>query len=121
MRVVGIFSWNNLSVKQKLFGLVLLPILLLLVLAGKHVQSLSIQAQELQKAQLFSVYIDRVSSLYHLPNNPDVIDKQLKTQQISQLLRDTAAPVFGENAEILNQLTSFEEATLSMLSSQNQE
>ncbi|HCZ9286160.1 response regulator [Vibrio alginolyticus] len=121
MRVVGIFSWNNLSVKQKLFGLVLLPILLLLVLAGKHVQSLSIQAQELQKAQLFSVYIDRVSSLYHLPNNPDVIDKQLKTQQISQLLRDTAAPVFGENAEILNQLISFEEATLSMLSSQNQE
>ncbi|NMV12383.1 sensor histidine kinase, partial [Vibrio parahaemolyticus] len=66
--MVGIFSWNNLSVKQKLFGLVLLPILLLLVLAGKHVQSLSIQAQELQKAQLFSVYIDRVSSLYHLPN-----------------------------------------------------
>ncbi|MDF5078529.1 sensor histidine kinase, partial [Vibrio parahaemolyticus] len=65
--MVGIFSWNNLSVKQKLFGLVLLPILLLLVLAGKHVQSLSIQAQELQKAQLFSVYIDRVSSLYHLP------------------------------------------------------
>ncbi|MCR9545292.1 response regulator [Vibrio antiquarius] len=120
-RVVGIFAWNNLSVKQKLFGLVLLPILLLLLLAGKHVQNLSIQAQELQKAQLFSQYIDRVSSLYYLTSDPRVANNAQETRQLVQTLQDTASPVFGDNADILNQLANFEEATLSMLSSNNTE
>ncbi|MGU3846140.1 sensor histidine kinase, partial [Vibrio diabolicus] len=44
-----------------------------------------------------------------------------ETRQLVQTLQDTASPVFGDNADILNQLTNFEEATLSMLSSNNTE
>ncbi|MCV6070967.1 hypothetical protein OFP26_35885, partial [Escherichia coli] len=82
---------------------------------------LSIQAQELQKAQLFSQYIDRVSSLYYLTSDPRGANNAQETRQLVQTLKDTASPVFGDNADILNQLTNFEEATLSMLSSNNTE
>ncbi len=112
--MVGIFSWNNLSVKHKLFGLVLLPIILLFFLAGQHVHNLSTQAQDLQKAQLFSVYIDKVSYLFNLPNNPSIPNKADKTAQLIQELKETTPRVFGDNSEVLPLLASFEEASLSM-------
>ncbi|ODY09278.1 hybrid sensor histidine kinase/response regulator [Vibrio parahaemolyticus] len=112
--MVGIFSWNNLSVKHKLFGLVLLPIILLFFLAGQHVHNLSTQAQDLQKAQLFSVYIDKVSCLFNLPSNPSIPNKADKTAQLIQELKETTPRVFGDNSEVLPLLTSFEEASLSM-------
>lgn len=92
--MVGIFSWNNLSVKHKLFGLVLLPIISLFFLAGQHVHNLSTQAQDLQKAQLFSVYIDKVSYLFNLPNNPSIPNKADKTAQLIQELKETPPPRF---------------------------
>lgn len=90
------FSWNNLSVKHKLFGLVLLPIILLFFLAGQHVHNLSTQAQDLQKAQLFSVYIDKVSYLFNLPNNPSISNKADKTAQLIQELKETTPRVWRQ-------------------------
>lgn len=112
----GIFSWDNLSVKQKLFGLVLLPIMLLLILAGQHVHRLSTQAQELHRAQRFTDYIDIVSYLYDLPNNPQVSDKSEEAQRLTLELKKWTPAIFGSNAEISSLLTSFEEANASLLS-----
>ncbi|MBR9787073.1 MAG: response regulator [Vibrionaceae bacterium] len=114
--MVGVFSWDNLSIKQKLFGLVLLPIMLLLILAGQHVHRLSAQAQELHRAQRFTDYIDIASHLYDLPNNQEVSNKPKETKRLILELQKWTTAIFGTNTEISNLLTSFEEATNSLLS-----
>lgn len=112
--MVGIFSWDNLSVKQKLFGLVLLPIMLLLILAGQHVHRLSTQAKDLNRAQLFTDYIDLVSHLYNLPNIQEINDKSEETHRLIRELKHRNHAIFGKDSELSNLLTSFEEASVSM-------
>ncbi|MGP8305234.1 response regulator [Vibrio sp. YIC-376] len=112
--MVGIFSWDNLSVKQKLFGLVLLPIMLLLILAGQHVHRLSTQAKDLHRAQVFTDYIDLVSQLYNLPNMQEISDKSEETHRLVRELKHRNSAIFGNDPEILNLLTSFEEASVSL-------
>lgn len=113
--MVGSFSWNNLSVKHKLFSLVFLPIVLLLFLAGQQVHRLSTQAQDLEKAQLFSDYMDSVSYLYNLPNNSEVSDKESEIKTVTQSLNNEAKNIFTDNGvEMTDLLASLEEASLSL-------
>lgn len=112
--MVGVFSWDNLSVKQKLFGLVLLPITLLLILAGQHVHRLSTQAQDLNRAQLFTDYIELVSHLYNLPNTLENVDKSEEILRLAQELKHRNRAIFGNDLEISVLLTSFEEASMAL-------
>ncbi len=113
--MVGSFSWNNLSVKHKLFSLVFLPIILLLFLAGQQVHRLSSQAQDLEKAQLFSDYMDKVSYLYNLPNNTEVTDVETEIKSVTQSLSNGANGIFlDKGAEMKDLLSSLEEANLSL-------
>ncbi|ENC6724317.1 response regulator [Vibrio harveyi] len=113
--MVGSFSWNNLSVKHKLFSLVFLPIILLLFLAGQQVHRLSSQAQDLEKAQLFSDYMDKVSYLYNLPNNTEVTDVEAEIKSVTQSLSNGANGIFlDKGAEMKDLLSSLEEANLSL-------
>ncbi|HGY9610138.1 response regulator [Vibrio harveyi] len=113
--MVGSFSWNNLSVKHKLFSLVFLPIILLLFLAGQQVHRLSSQAQDLEKAQLFSDYMDKVSYLYNLPNNTEVTDVETEIKSVTQSLSNDANGIFlDKGAEMKDLLSSLEEANLSL-------
>ena len=112
--VVRSLSWNNLSVKHKLFSLVVLPIVLLLFLAGQQVHQLSTQAQDLERAQLFSDYMDNVSFLYNLPNNGDVSDRELAIKSITHSLNNEARRIFADKGlEMVDLLSSLEEASLS--------
>ena len=113
--VVRSLSWNNLSVKHKLFSLVVLPIVLLLFLAGQQVHRLSTQAQDLERAQLFSDYMDNVSFLYNLPNNGDVSDRELAIKSITQSLNNEARRIFADKGlEMTDLLSSLEEASVSL-------
>ena len=108
-------SWNNLSVKHKLFSLVVLPIALLLFLAGQQVHRLSTQAQDLERTQLFSDYMDNVSFLYNLPNNSDVSDRELEIKSITHSLNNEARRIFADKGlEMADLLSSLEEASLSL-------
>ncbi len=113
--VVRSLSWNNLSVKHKLFSLVVLPIVLLLFLAGQQVHRLSTQAQDLERAQLFSDYMDNVSFLYNLPNNSDVSYRGLAIKSITHSLNNEARRIFADKGlEMADLLSSLEEASLSL-------
>ncbi|YCO05203.1 response regulator [Vibrio sp. VNB-15] len=113
--MAGSLSWNNLSVKHKLFCLVFLPIVLLLFLAGQQVLRLSTQAQDLERAQLFSDYMDQVSYLYNLPNNADVTDKAVQIKTTTEVLNSSASRIFADKGlEMADLLSSLEEASLSL-------
>ncbi|WP_104035321.1 response regulator [Vibrio jasicida] len=116
--MAGSLSWNNLSVKHKLFCLVFLPIVLLLFLAGQQVVRLSTQAQDLERAHLFSDYMDQVSYLYNLPSNPDVTDKAVMIKGTTEKLNATATLIFADKGvEMADLLSSLEEASLSLATS----
>ncbi len=104
--MAGSLSWNNLSVKHKLFCLVFLPIVLLLFLAGQQVVRLSTQAQDLERAHLFSDYMDQVSYLYNLPSNPDIADKAVMIKGTTEKLNATATLIFADKGVEMADLLS---------------
>nr|WP_260261477.1 response regulator [Vibrio intestinalis] len=57
-------SWSDVSVKYKLFGLVLLPILLLLFFTFRQIATLNQQTAQLERAHNLSRYLNQISSLY---------------------------------------------------------
>ncbi|MGL6314380.1 response regulator [Vibrio sp. WXL103] len=66
--------WHDLSVRYKLIGLVLLPIILVAALAFNQVHGLQNQVQDLEKIKSASQFIDHLSSSI-------VADKELLTKQ----------------------------------------
>lgn len=78
-------SWSDVSVKYKLFGLVLLPILLLLFFAFRQIAALNQQTEQLERAHNLSRYLNQISNLYqtsHQANGqiPPTIQQELETK-----------------------------------------
>ncbi|MFA0056923.1 response regulator [Vibrio echinoideorum] len=113
---MAITVWNNLSVKHKLFGLVLLPISLLLFLAGRQAYFLTTQLTDFERTSQLSVYLEDISVLYRssFASNPEEFTKQ--SNQVSAELKTLSPSIFLAASNNINQLVSdFNEATLSTM------
>lgn len=108
--------WNNLSVKHKLFGLVLLPISLLLFLAGRQAYFLTTQLNDFERTSQLSLYLEGISTLYRstLAPNPDAfVDQSTQTKlELEALSTSVFLNASGEMNQLLN---DFSEATLSTM------
>ncbi|WKY59558.1 response regulator [Vibrio sp. SNU_ST1] len=108
--------WNNLSVKHKLFGLVLLPISLLLFLAGRQAYFLTTQLSDFERTNQLSVYLQDISVLYRssLATSPEEFENQSK--QVKAELKQLSPIIFLNVSDDMNQLVAdFSEATLSTM------
>ncbi|UTT86953.1 response regulator [Vibrio pelagius] len=105
--------WNNLSVKHKLFGLVLLPISLLLFLAGRQALFLTEQLHDFERANKLAVYLQDISILYRSTLAPDPTSFVAQSAQVKEELKALSPVIFREQSNEVNQLLSdFSEATL---------
>ncbi|WP_373960506.1 response regulator [Vibrio gigantis] len=108
--------WNNLSVKHKLFGLVLLPISLLLFLAGRQAYILTTQLTDFERTNQLSVYLQDISVLYRstLASSPEEFATQ--SSQVKAELKTLSPIIFLNASDDMNQLVAdFSEATLSTM------
>ncbi|EGU31244.1 Signal transduction histidine kinase [Vibrio ichthyoenteri ATCC 700023] len=64
-------SWSDISIKYKLFGLVLLPILLLLYLAFRQITVLNHQTDDLQKAKAITAFLQGFSQSAQFSSGQD--------------------------------------------------
>ncbi|MEZ9290373.1 response regulator [Vibrio lentus] len=113
---MAITVWNNLSVKHKLFGLVLLPISLLLFLAGRQAYILTTQLTDFERTNQLSVYLQDISVLYRstLASSPEEFATQ--SSQVKAELRTLSPAIFLNTSDEMNQLVAdFSEATLSTM------
>ncbi|GAM76319.1 cheY-like receiver [Vibrio ishigakensis] len=112
----SLFSWNNLSVKYKLFSLVFCPIVLLIFLESEQLYRLSMQAKDLERAQRFSHYINQISYLYTLPERADETDKLKSIEALTEELVNETPQIFeGDSVAVTDLLMSFEEANVSLV------
>ncbi|MCG9630271.1 response regulator [Vibrio sp. Isolate30] len=108
--------WNNLSVKHKLFGLVLLPIFLLLFLAGRQALFLTEQLHDFERTNKLAVYLQDISILYRSTLAPDPTSFVAQSAQAKEELKTLSPIIFREQSNEVNQLLSdFSEATLSTM------
>jgi signal transduction histidine kinase/DNA-binding response OmpR family regulator len=108
--------WNNLSVKHKLFGLVLLPISLLLFLAGRQALFLTEQLHDFERTSKLAVYLQDISILYRSTLAPDPTSFVAQSAQAKEELKTLSPVIFREQSSEVNQLLSdFSEATLSTM------
>lgn len=108
--------WNNLSVKHKLFGLVLLPISLLLFLAGRQALFLTEQLHDFERTNKLAVYLQDISILYRSTLAPDPTSFVAQSAQAKEELKALSPVIFREESTEVNQLLSdFSEATLSTM------
>lgn len=108
--------WNNLSVKHKLFGLVLLPISLLLFLAGRQALFLTEQLHDFERTNKLAVYLQDISILYRSTLAPDPTSFVSQSAQAKEELKALSPVIFREQSNEVNQLLSdFSEATLSTM------
>ncbi|CAK1870610.1 two-component system, sensor histidine kinase and response regulator [Vibrio crassostreae] len=113
---MAITVWNNLSVKHKLFGLVLLPISLLLFLAGRQAYILTTQLTDFERTNQLSVYLQDISVLYRstLASSPEEFATQ--SSQVKAELKTLSPIIFLDASDDMNQLVAdFIEATLSTM------
>ncbi|CAH6937707.1 Histidine kinase [Vibrio chagasii] len=113
---MAITVWNNLSVKHKLFGLVLLPISLLLFLAGRQAYILTTQLTDFERTNQLSVYLQDISVLYRstLASSPEEFTAQ--SEQVKSELKTLSPIIFLGASDDMNQLVAdFSEATLSTM------
>ncbi|WP_210472831.1 response regulator [Vibrio crassostreae] len=113
---MAITVWNNLSVKHKLFGLVLLPISLLLFLAGRQAYILTTQLTDFERTNQLSVYLQDISVLYRstLAFSPEEFATQ--SSQVKAELKTLSPAIFLDTSDEMNQLVAdFSEATLSTM------
>ncbi|OCH63180.1 response regulator [Vibrio splendidus] len=113
---MAITVWNNLSVKHKLFGLVLLPISLLLFLAGRQAYILTTQLTDFERTNQLSVYLQDISVLYRstLASSPEEFENQ--SNQVKAELKTLSPIIFLDASDEMNQLVAdFSEATLSTM------
>ncbi|WP_122032204.1 response regulator [Aliivibrio sp. EL58] len=109
-------AWNNLSVKHKLFGLVLLPISLLLFLAGRQAHVLTTQLNDFERTNQLVVYLEDISLLYRstLTHSPEKFISQ--SEKVNSELKALSPSIFKGAAKEVNQLLiDFSEATLSTM------
>ncbi|MFA0708016.1 hybrid sensor histidine kinase/response regulator, partial [Vibrio sp. 10N.222.48.A3] len=108
--------WNNLSVKHKLFGLVLLPISLLLFLAGRQAYFLTTQLNDFERTNQLAIYLEDISVLYRstlAPNTEEFVNRSAK---VNAELKALSPSIFLNSSEEVNQLLAdFSEATLSTM------
>ncbi|MEZ9566081.1 response regulator [Vibrio artabrorum] len=110
--------WNNLSVKHKLFGLVLLPISLLLFLAGRQAHVLTTQLADFERTSQLAEYLEDVSLLYKSTLTPNAEEFVERSEQLNVNLKALAPNLFKEGAQEVNQLIAdFSRATLLMIKS----
>lgn len=108
--------WNNLSVKHKLFGLVLLPISLLLFLAGRQALFLTEQLHDFERTNKLAVYLQDISILYRSTLAPDPTSFVSQSAQAKEELKALSPVIFRQQSNEVNQLLSdFSEATLSTM------
>ncbi|NRD74116.1 response regulator [Shewanella sp. VB17] len=118
---MSIYVWNNLSVKNKLFSLVLIPIVLLLTLAGRQVYFLTIQMSELERSNNLSLYLQTVSLLYRESQHVNVENAGQMTASLSAKLTTLSPAIFRTNTQTVNTLIdNFNEATLSIIEANDQ-
>ncbi|OQQ08169.1 hybrid sensor histidine kinase/response regulator [Vibrio splendidus] len=113
---MAITVWSNLSVKHKLFGLVLLPISLLLFLAGRQAYILTTQLTDFERTNQLSVYLQDISILYRstLASSPEEFTTQ--SNQVKAELKNLSPIIFLDASDEMNQLVAdFSEATLSTM------
>ncbi|MDH5887935.1 response regulator [Vibrio splendidus] len=113
---MAITVWNNLSVKHKLFGLVLLPISLLLFLAGRQAYILTTQLTDFERTNQLSVYLQDISVLYRstLASSPE--EFAIQSGQAKAELENLSPIIFLDASDEINQLVAdFSEATLSTM------
>ena len=113
---MAITVWNNLSVKHKLFGLVLLPISLLLFLAGRQAYILTTQLTDFERTSQLSVYLQDISVLYRstLASSPEEFATQ--SNQVKAELKNLSPIIYLDASDEMNQLVAdFSEATLSTM------
>ncbi|MGR5194455.1 response regulator [Vibrio rotiferianus] len=109
-------SWNNLPVKHKLFGLVLLPICMLLILATQQVLNLSEQSKTLQRAELFSKYVDNLSEIYQIAKDnrapSPITDIKYRISELSTM----TPPLFNSaQTDVQDALSDLKESTMSLV------
>ncbi|MUK75399.1 response regulator [Aliivibrio fischeri] len=114
MRILKV--WNNLSVKHKLFGLVLLPISLLLFLASRQAYILTTQLNDFERTNQLVIYLEDISLLYRntLTHSPEKYISQ--SVKVNAELKALSPSIFKDTAKEVNQLLiDFSEATLSTM------
>ncbi|WP_182026859.1 response regulator [Vibrio rotiferianus] len=109
-------SWNNFSVKHKLISLVLLPICMLLILATQQVLSLSEQANTLQRAELFSKYVDKMSEIYQITQDSNAASPITDIKfRISELSTITPTLFNSTHVDAKDALADLKESTISLV------
>ncbi|CAH1547260.1 Histidine kinase [Vibrio rotiferianus] len=109
-------SWNNFSVKHKLISLVLLPICMLLILATQQVLSLSEQANTLQRAELFSKYVDKMSEIYQITQDSNAASPITDIKfRISELSTITPTLFNSSHVDAKDALADLKESTISLV------
>ena len=113
---MAITVWNNLSVKHKLFGLVLLPISLLLFLAGRQAYILTTQLTDFERTNQLSVYLQDISVLYRSTLASSSEEFATQSSQVKAKLKTLSPAVFLDTSDEMNQLVAdFSEASLSTM------
>lgn len=113
-------SWSDISIKYKLFGLVLLPITLLLYLAFRQVSLLNHQTDDLNKAKSVTTFLQAMSQIEHGDNSASSsTDAPVTTTDIQPLIADIYPQT--EVAAMSDTLRSFLSASLQMKLQQNSE
>ncbi|MCG9640635.1 response regulator [Vibrio sp. Isolate34] len=113
---MAITVWNNLSVKHKLFGLVLLPISLLLFLAGRQAYILTTQLNDFERTHQLSAYLEDISVLYRnaLASSPEEFVRQ--SSEAKAELKTLSPIIFLSASDEIDELVAdFSEATLSTI------
>lgn len=105
--------WNNLSVKHKLFGLVLLPISLLLFLAGRQAYILTTQLDDFERTNQLFVYLQDVSALSRSTLTFSSEEFATQSSQVREELKKVSPSIFLDASDEVNQLVAdFSDATL---------
>ncbi|NOI02585.1 response regulator [Vibrio kanaloae] len=105
--------WNSLSVKHKLFGLVLLPISLLLFLAGRQAYILTTQLADFERTNQLFVYLQDVSALSRSTLTFSSEEFATQSSQVREELKKVSPLIFLDAFDEVNQLvTDFSDATL---------
>ncbi|MEZ9762254.1 response regulator [Vibrio splendidus] len=113
---MAITVWNNLSVKHKLFGLVLLPISLLLFLAGRQAYILTTQLTDFERTNQLSAYLQDISVLYRSTLASSSEEFATQSSQVKAKLKTLSPAVFLDTSDEMNQLVAdFSEASLSTM------
>lgn len=108
---------NNLSIKKKLWGLVLLPTVIILFLSTRQIVEIKSQLKSLEKSEHVVNVVDQLSKLHHASYKARILlstTNQKKELAELALLRDKTALVFSvKETDEFHQLISQYKETIS--------